>query len=145
MNYFKAINAAFIVAVSGYLLVGCTGGGGSDSGQAAEILEGTVTSQGVYFAPTLPDSGEVPLANETIVVSTEDGTQSVVTDQSGKFKMQLRKRDGSCNVEGAGMGSGKGKKYGGNGRHGNGQKIRWNYVDNDGDGVCDNTLEVSLN
>jgi len=143
MNLFKAMNAVFLVAVSGFLLIGCTGGGGADSGQAAEVLDGVVTTQGVYFAPSLPDSGEVALANQTIVVSTEDGTQNIVTDQAGNFKMQLRKRDGSCNVEGA-SGGGRGKRYGGNGQHGSGQKIRWNYVDNDGDGVCDNTLEVSL-
>jgi len=140
MNFFKATKIIVAIAVSAVIFTGCTGGESGSSQGGTEVLEGTLTSSGVYFAPLAPDASETPIANETVTISTADETVGVTTDQAGKFKMQLRKRDGSCSVSGGGQK----KRYGGSGNHGAGQKINWNFVDNDGDGVCDNTIEVIL-
>lgn len=120
------------------LVTGC-GAGGSDSVASEALLDGTVTSEGIYFSPLRAPEDEAVLADESVNLEVDGEPVTVRTDSRGRFQLRMRQGSGDCNASGGGQ-----HRYGGNGRFGSGEKIRWNFVDNDNDGICDNTLEVVL-
>ncbi len=146
MKNFLKVKAIFTIMILAVTLSGCGGSGGSDVLATTEELTGMVTNRGIYFSPLLPSEEDIPLVNESIVLDADEEDVTINTDNAGKFRLRLRKRNGNCNTSGElNASGGQKRRYGGNGKFGDGERIMWNFVDNDGDGICDNTLEVSLN
>jgi hypothetical protein len=137
LNHAKKLLSLFLLL---FLLSGCTGGSSTSEAPIIE-LDGIATSRAIYFSPLTPAIEEPVLADETISLDVDGEIVAVTTNTQGQFRLRLRNGSGDCNAGNGGLQ----KRYGGNGKYGAGERINWNFVDNDGDGICDNTLEVILN